>query len=42
VVYKDMLQSNGPAILGSMLSFIVILFIGYLYALKKRAFDWKN
>ncbi len=42
VVYKDMLQSQGGLILGAMLSFIGILFIGYLYALKKRAFDWKS
>jgi len=24
----------------SMVSFIGILFVGYIYALKKRAFDW--
>ena len=42
VVYKDMLRTNGPAILGAMLSFMLILFVGYIYALKKRAFDWKN
>ena len=42
VVYKDMLRSNGPMILGAMISFIGILFVGYIYALKKRAFDWKS
>ena len=26
----------------SMLSFLGILFVGYIYALKKRAFDWKS
>lgn len=41
VVYKDLLKSNAGLILGSMLSFMAILFVGYLYALKKRAFDWK-
>ena len=42
VVYKDMLRDNAGMILGSMLSFIGILFIGYIYAVKKRAFDWKS
>jgi NADH-quinone oxidoreductase subunit A len=42
VVYKDMLANNAGLILGSMLSFMAILFVGYIYAVKKRAFDWKN
>jgi NADH-quinone oxidoreductase subunit A len=44
VVYKDMLAEHATRnlIFGSMLSFIAILFVGYLYALKKKAFDWKN
>ena len=44
VVYKDMLADHATRnlILGSMLSFMLILFAGYLYALKKKAFDWKN
>jgi len=42
VIYKEMLSTNAGLILGSMLSFMGILFIGYLYALKKRAFDWKS
>jgi len=42
VVYRKMLAENAGAIFGSMISFLVILFVGYLYALKKRAFDWKN
>ena len=29
-------------ILASMVSFLAVLFVGYLYALKKRAFDWKS
>jgi NADH-quinone oxidoreductase subunit A len=40
-IYKQMLQENAALILGSMLSFMAILFVGYLYALKKGAFDWK-
>ena len=44
VVYKDMLAEHATRnlIFGSMLSFLVILFVGYLYALKKKAFDWKS
>ena len=42
VVYKDMLAQNAGLILGSMISFLGILFVGYIYALKKRAFDWKS
>ena len=42
VVYRNMLEHNGGMILGSMLSFMLILFVGYLYALKKGAFDWKS
>ena len=42
VVYRDMLKTNANLIFGSMLSFLGILFIGYIYALKKGAFDWKQ
>lgn len=44
VVYKDMLADHATRnlILGSMVSFLAILFAGYFYALKKKAFDWKS
>lgn len=44
VVYKQMLAEAATRnmILGSMLSFLGILFVGYIYAVKKRAFDWKS
>ena len=42
VIYRDMLKENGGMILGAMMSFLGILFVGYLYALKKRAFDWNS
>ena len=44
VVYKDMLAEHATRnlIFGSMLSFLVILFAGYLYAVKKKAFDWRS
>lgn len=42
VNYRDMLKTNAPLALGGMVSFLGILFVGYVYALKKRAFDWKS
>ena len=41
-IYKQMLKENASLIFGSMVSFMGILFVGYVYALRKRAFDWKN
>ncbi|MGE3308472.1 MAG: NADH-quinone oxidoreductase subunit A [Limisphaerales bacterium] len=42
VVYREMLAENAALIFGSMVSFLGILFVGYIYALKKNAFDWKS
>jgi NADH-quinone oxidoreductase subunit A len=44
VVYRQMLADHATRnmILGSMISFLGILFAGYLYALKTKAFDWKS
>jgi NADH-quinone oxidoreductase subunit A len=46
VVYRSMLKAalpgQIPVVLGSMICFMAILFIGYLYALKKDAFNWKQ
>jgi NADH-quinone oxidoreductase subunit A len=42
VIYRSMLKDHGGMILGSMVSFMAILFVGYIYAVKKRAFDWKS
>ncbi len=42
VVYRDMLRDHPGLIFGSMATFLGILFVGYIYALKKRAFDWKS
>jgi NADH-quinone oxidoreductase subunit A len=41
VIYREQLL-NGLGIFFSMFSFIGILFVGYLYALKKKAFDWTH
>ena len=42
VVYREMLQTDANLIFGAMISFLGILFVGYVYALKKGAFDWKQ
>jgi NADH-quinone oxidoreductase subunit A len=42
VIYREMLKENGGMILGAMISFMAILFVGYIYAVKKQAFDWKS
>jgi NADH-quinone oxidoreductase subunit A len=44
VVYRDMLVEHATRnlIFGSMISFLGVLFAGYLYALNKKAFDWKG
>ena len=44
VVYREMLADNATRnlIFFSMISFVAVLFAGYIYALKKKAFDWKS
>jgi NADH-quinone oxidoreductase subunit A len=42
IIYKDAIVQNGPAIFWSMLSFVSILTLGYVYAVKKGALDWKS
>lgn len=41
VVYKESIAES-KTILWSMLSFVTILMVGYVYALKKGALDWKK
>jgi NADH-quinone oxidoreductase subunit A len=41
VIYREMIAES-TTILWSMLSFVSILMVGYVYALKKGALDWKN
>src|SRR3954449_6970791 len=41
VVYRESLVES-KLVLWSMLSFISILMVGYIYALKKGALDWKR
>jgi NADH-quinone oxidoreductase subunit A len=42
VVYRDFLVLHGTSIFWSMLSFVGILTVGYVYAIKKGALDWKS
>jgi len=42
VVYRDYIENFNPwTIFGSMLGFVVILMVGFVYAIKKGALDWK-
>lgn len=41
VVYREAIKQSG-LIFWSMLSFISILMVGYIYALKKGALDWRK
>src|SRR5213082_4206555 len=41
VVYRESIKQSG-LIFWSMLSFISILMVGYVYALKKGALDWEK
>jgi NADH-quinone oxidoreductase subunit A len=40
VAFQTFVAQFGPVIFWSMLSFIVILLFGYLYAIKKGGLDW--
>jgi NADH-quinone oxidoreductase subunit A len=42
VVFRHFVADFGPGIFWSMLSFILILLFGFLYAVKKGALDWKE
>ncbi len=41
VVYRDMIR-HSSIIFWSMLSFVSILMVGYVYALRKGVLDWKK
>ena len=42
VIYKDAIVEYGASIFWSMFSFVGILTLGYVYAVKKGALDWKS
>ena len=43
VVYREFIAKYGALpILGSMVSFVAILMVGFLYAIKKGALEWRR
>ena len=40
LVFQDFIKAQGMLIFYSFLGFVGILFVAYLYALKKKALDW--
>jgi NADH-quinone oxidoreductase subunit A len=42
VVYREYIALYGSQIFWSMLGFVSILTVGYIYAIKKGALDWKT
>lgn len=42
VVYRDFLAEHGTIIFWSMLGFVSILMVGYLYAVKKGVLEWRR
>ncbi len=42
VVYREYLAESGGLIFWSMLSFVTILTVGYVYAIKKGVLNWKS
>lgn len=42
VVYREYIALHGAMIFWSMLSFVSILTVGYVYAIMKGALDWKR
>jgi NADH-quinone oxidoreductase subunit A len=42
VVFREQISAGETVFFWSMLSFVVILFIAYLYALKKGALEWRS
>jgi NADH-quinone oxidoreductase subunit A len=42
VIYRDYLQQFGTQILWVLVTFSLILFVGYIYAIKKGALNWSR
>jgi NADH-quinone oxidoreductase subunit A len=42
VIYRDFIVKHGAGIFLSMLSFVGVLTVGYVYAIKKGALNWKQ
>jgi NADH-quinone oxidoreductase subunit A len=42
VIYRDFIAEHGSGIFWSMLSFVAVLTVGYIYAIKKGVLNWKG
>ncbi|MFI0347878.1 MAG: NADH-quinone oxidoreductase subunit A [Chthoniobacterales bacterium] len=42
ICYRYFITEYGTIILGSMLSFVMVLMLGYFYAIKKGALEWQK
>lgn len=42
VIYREHVAQHGAGIFWSMLSFVGVLTVGYVYAIMKGALDWKR
>ena len=42
IVYRDFIRNHQTVIFWSMLSFVGMLTVGYAYAVRKGALDWKK
>lgn len=42
VVFREKIGEGAMVVFWAMISFVLILFTGYLYALKKGALEWKD
>ena len=42
VIYRDFVSQHGPGIFWSMFTFVGVLTVGYVYAIKKGVLDWKR
>lgn len=42
LIYREHIAAHGAGIFWSMGGFVTVLTIGYVYALKKGALDWKH
>jgi NADH-quinone oxidoreductase subunit A len=42
VTFAETVATHGKLILGSMFLFVIVLLIGYIYAIKKGALDWSR
>jgi NADH-quinone oxidoreductase subunit A len=42
VVYTDLIATHGPAIFWSMLSFVGVVTVGYVYAITKGVLNWQH